>query len=54
MAEFQNMLSDLQQILFTNAFDNIRGQMGIKDLEDLNTLKTLPKAPILYNKFDDF
>ena len=54
MSEFQNMLSGLQQILFTNAFDNIRGQMGIKDLEDLNTLKTLPKAPILYNKFDDF
>lgn len=54
MSEFQNMLSGLQQILFTNAFDNIRGQMGIKDLEDLDTLKTLPKAPILYNKFDDF
>lgn len=38
----------------TNAFDNIRGQMGIKNLADLDTLKALHKAPISYNNFDTF
>ena len=51
---FQEMLTDLQRDIFTNAFDNIRGQMGIKNLADLETLKNLPKAPILYNSFDTF
>ena len=54
MSEFQEMLTDLQRDIFTNAFDNIRGQMGIKNLADLETLKNLPKAPILYNSFDTF
>jgi abortive infection bacteriophage resistance protein len=51
---FQNMLADLQNSISTNAFDNIRGQMGIKDLTDLDTLKSLKKAPIPYNNFDKF
>lgn len=54
MSEFQQMITDLQSGIFTNAFDNIRGQMGIKNLADLEALKTLPKAPILYNSFDTF
>ena len=54
MSEFQEMLTDLQRDIFTNAFDHIRGQMGIKNLADLETLKNLPKAPILYNSFDTF
>ena len=52
ISELQQMLSKLQQSITPNAFDNIRGQMGIKDLNDLELLKNLPKAPINYNKFD--
>lgn len=52
--EFQKMLLDLQSSISSNAFGNIRGQMGIKSLSDLDTLKSLDKAPILYNKFDTF
>ena len=35
-----------------NAFDNIRGQMGIKDIEDLKILVELKKEKINYNTFD--
>ncbi len=48
----QKMLTGLQNSISANAFDNIRGQMGIKSLSDLETLKSLYKAPILYNNFD--
>lgn len=48
------MLYSLQNIISANAFDNIRGQMGIKNLTDLDTLKALPKSPILYNNFDKY
>ena len=54
MSELQNLLTNLQNCISTNAFDNIRGQMGIKDLTDLETLKSLNKAPIPYNNFDTF
>lgn len=54
MSEFQKMLSNLQNGILKNAFENIRGQMGIKDLSDLEALKKLPKAVIEYNKFDTF
>lgn len=54
MSGFQEMLSNLQNCISINAFDNIRGQMGIKNLEDLETLKLLPKTPVQYNKFDSF
>lgn len=50
--QIQNMLNELKNSVTTNAFDNIRGEMGIKDLQDLETLKTLPKSKIEYNKFD--
>ncbi|MCM1101027.1 MAG: Abi family protein [Acetatifactor muris] len=48
----QDMLNQLQCSISKNAFDNVRGQMGIKDLNDLDTLKKLPKDPIKYNQFD--
>lgn len=54
MSEFQKMLINLQNSISSNAFANIRGQMGIKDLADLETLKSLHKAPVLYNNFDTF
>lgn len=54
MSEFQNMLTNLQNCIPTNAFDNIRGQIGIKHLSDLEIIKNLPKASIQYNNFDTF
>ena len=39
-------------LLQPNAFDNIRGQMGIKNLEDLEILKNLPKKEIKYHLID--
>ena len=38
--------------LHTNAFDYIRGHMGIGNVEDLIYLKYAPKDKIDYNKFD--
>lgn len=52
MSELQTMLAKLQNCITPSAFDNVRGQMGIKSLADLDVLKTLPKAPINYNSFD--
>lgn len=52
MGELQDMLINLQTHITENAFDNVRGQMGIKDLSDLEKLKALPKPPINYNAFD--
>lgn len=50
--ELKNMLIELQNTLQTNAFDNVRGQMGIKNLNVLDVLIALPKSKIEYNKFD--
>lgn len=50
--ELKNMLIELQNTLQTNAFDNVRGQMGIKNLNVLDALIALPKSKIEYNKFD--
>lgn len=52
ISELQDMLLKLQEAISKNAFDNIRGQMGIKDLTDLEILKNLPKNPIDYKNFD--
>lgn len=52
MSELQTMLTCLQNKIIPSAFDNIRGQMGIKNLTDLEILKNLPKATINYNGFD--
>ena len=54
MGEFQDMLLKLQEEVSTNAFDNVRGKMGIKNLNDLDDLKNLPKAKIMYHRFDTF
>ena len=50
--ELKSMLQDLQTKIHPHAFDYIRGQMGIRNLDDLNTLIVLPKDDIDYNKFD--
>lgn len=50
--ELKAMLLDLQSDLIPNAFDNVRGQMGIKNLSILDSLNCLPKTKIEYNKFD--
>ena len=50
--ELKNMLIELQITLQPNAFDNVRGQMGIKNLNVLDTLIALPKSKIEYHKFD--
>jgi hypothetical protein len=47
-----NMLIELQSKLHTNAFDYVRGHMGIGNIDDLITLKYAPKSKIEYNKFD--
>lgn len=52
--QIQNMLLELSGAVTSNAFDNIRGQMGIKNLNDLNVLKSIPKSAIKYNLFDTF
>lgn len=52
--EFRKMLEELEKKIPTGAFANIRGQMGIKDLDDLDVLRDLPKKKIQYNKFDTF
>lgn len=52
--ELKKMLLDLQTKLSPNAFANVRGQMGIKDISILDTLDSLPKSKIQYNKFDTF
>lgn len=50
--ELKKMLTDLEKRIHPNAFDNIRGQMGIKKLSDLDTLISLPKNAISYNSFE--
>lgn len=52
VSELKTMLTDLQAKIHPHAFEYVRGQMGIKDLSDLDTLVALPKDEIEYNKFD--
>lgn len=47
-----NMLTDLQEKIHSNAFDYIRGHMGIRNISDLLTLKYAEKEKIDYNKFN--
>lgn len=46
------MLNDLQSKIHPHAFKTIRGQIGIKHLNDLDRLLSFPKNEIEYNKFD--
>ena len=48
------MIFQIKGVIDPAAFDNIRGQMGIAQLEDLDTLVSLEKGDIEYNKFDKF
>ena len=56
--EFQSFIADLKAQLFKlksriseNAFEAVRGKMGIKNMDDLDILISLPKDEINYNKF---
>lgn len=48
----ETMLIDLQNKLLPDAFDRVRGRMGIKDLSIFDSLIKLQKNKIEYNKFD--
>ena len=52
VSELKNILNDLQLKIHPQAFEYVRGQMGIKDLCDLDRLLSFPKEDIEHNKFD--
>lgn len=52
ITELKNMLLDLSSKIHPHAFEYVRGQMGIRDLQDLDLLMSFPKDDIEYNKFD--
>ena len=52
ISELKNMLASLQSKIHPHAFEYVRGQMGIRNISDLDTLLSLPKDEIEYNKFD--
>lgn len=52
ISELKVILLDLQSKIHPHAFEYIRGQIGIKNLSDLDTLLNFPKDEIEYNKFD--
>ena len=57
--EFSGVVSDFKAILFElkgniapAAFENVRGQMGVKSISDLDLLASLPKGEIDYAGFE--
>lgn len=52
ISELKSMLNNLASKIHPHAFDYVRGQMGIRNLSDLDVLIMLPKNEIEYNKFD--
>ena len=46
------MLLELQAKIHPHAFEYVRGQMGIRNLDDLDSLLNFPRDDIEYNKFD--
>lgn len=52
ISELKNILTNLQSKIHPHAFEYVRGQMGIHNMNDLDTLLELPKNEIEYNKFD--
>ena len=52
ISEFKNTLTDLQTKIHPHAFEYVRGQIGIRNISDLDLLIALPKDEIEYNKFD--
>lgn len=52
IAELKDMLNSLDAKIHPHAFEYVWGQMGIRDLSDLDILVSLPKDDIEYNKYD--
>ncbi len=52
ISELKFMLNSLSAKIHPHAFEYIRGQMGIRDISDLDRLVSLQKDDIEYNKFD--
>lgn len=52
MTEFKSLLFAVSGTIHRNAYDNLRGQMGIKNTSDLDMLVSLPKGDIEYNNFN--
>ena len=52
ISELKEMLNKLQSKIHPHAFEYVRGHMGIRNIEDLDTLLNIPKDDIEYNKFD--
>ena len=50
--ELKAMLNNLHEKIHPHAFEYVRGQMGIRHIEDLDVLLEFPKNDIEYNKFD--
>ena len=46
------MLKNLESKIHPHAFEYIRGQIGVRNLSDLDVLISLHKDDIEYNKFD--
>lgn len=52
ISELKTLLNSLSSKIHPHAFAYVRGQMGIRDLSDLDLLLSFPKNDIEYNKFD--
>ena len=52
ISKLYDMLYELQHHIQQNAFEYVRGKMGIRNLNDLKVLIDMPKDDIDYNKFD--
>lgn len=52
ISKLYDMLYELQHHIQQNAFEYVRGKMGIRNLNDLKVLRDMPKDDIDYNKFD--
>lgn len=52
ISDLKEMLTNLQSKIHSHAFEYVRGQIGIKNLSDLDALRDFPKDEIEYNKFD--
>lgn len=51
ISKLKAMLLELQSKIHPHAFEYVRGQIGIKNLNDLDVLLNLPKDEIEYNTF---
>ena len=51
ITEITSLLNTLRDKINSEAFNRVRANLGIKRLEDLNTLASLSKKEIIYSKF---